>query len=570
VSHERGDKFRFSHFAGLADALLKKALEISSLFHDVEWDIVYDRTLMGPPNCLNGADPTPDILARIKHHTPNTQFIKSADWIDRLERLNEVGLVIRNMVLLEENAQYLSTFPILEDFLCIGLNLPRDSYATEFRNYTLDIAEQVTKYWEFSPDQPLYQSLLSLVNNKDRGVVLGALLCLNRGSTELECNNNLTGVPIKTVSCIIDYTLVDDEEFLGVCLDFLYQYTAIPENVEEILGKLRIDFDLVPRLVSLLMHRAEERVIMLAPRVAPAKPEPAEIPDQFDPELINEIGTNFTEPERSTRWLLCCFEENEEQEVTQIQLWQSYQKCFGPYGGANPLLQASEFIKKVSGTFNNANAQVINSTPPRFIIKGIQPRRRPLDLQGRTIETCLWIEENDGQKKPCNRHFFSEEEGFNHIAKDHLNLPEKDKSKFMAREEEGATYACLWNGCTRFKKSDPNVRVILSHVVNHIKKPEVSTNPVKDDLANRGKTRKYMCTQQDERRNPTGLPLTSVLILKNLARHVSKMEKGDEVMEKLFINVKDQLGHVWAMNMTLAKDMGDLMMMIVGMTKRRN
>ena len=41
ISMERGDKYRFESFPGLAEALIEKMLEVSSLFYDVEWEVSY-------------------------------------------------------------------------------------------------------------------------------------------------------------------------------------------------------------------------------------------------------------------------------------------------------------------------------------------------------------------------------------------------------------------------------------------------------------------------------------------------------------------------------------------------
>ena len=39
ISHERGDKYRFDSFPGLAEGLLEHLLKVSSFFYDVEWKI---------------------------------------------------------------------------------------------------------------------------------------------------------------------------------------------------------------------------------------------------------------------------------------------------------------------------------------------------------------------------------------------------------------------------------------------------------------------------------------------------------------------------------------------------
>jgi hypothetical protein len=78
----------------------------------------------------------------------------------------------------------------------------------------------------------------------------------------------------------------------------------------------------------------------------------------------------FPEPERSSRWLKCCFEESPADRITQVALWKAYQNRFV---GDSPIV-AADFMKILSTTFRTAEAQVTNDPQPQFIIKGIRPR----------------------------------------------------------------------------------------------------------------------------------------------------------------------------------------------------
>src|ERR1700733_642774 len=66
ISMERGDKYKFESFPGLAEALIEKLLEISSLFYEVEWQVSYTADgLMTRENTIDGLQGTPDILQKI-------------------------------------------------------------------------------------------------------------------------------------------------------------------------------------------------------------------------------------------------------------------------------------------------------------------------------------------------------------------------------------------------------------------------------------------------------------------------------------------------------------------------
>ena len=63
---ERGDKYRFEGFPGLAEALIEKVLEVSSLFYKVDWQVLYmDDVASSGADVINGLDGTPDILRKI-------------------------------------------------------------------------------------------------------------------------------------------------------------------------------------------------------------------------------------------------------------------------------------------------------------------------------------------------------------------------------------------------------------------------------------------------------------------------------------------------------------------------
>ena len=71
ISHERGDKFKFDAFPGLADTIVEKGLEISSLFYDVKWRISYEERIdPSQKHILDGLYGTSDILERIRGFRP--------------------------------------------------------------------------------------------------------------------------------------------------------------------------------------------------------------------------------------------------------------------------------------------------------------------------------------------------------------------------------------------------------------------------------------------------------------------------------------------------------------------
>ncbi|QSZ36094.1 hypothetical protein DSL72_007219 [Monilinia vaccinii-corymbosi] len=587
ISMERGDKYKFEGFPGLAEALIEKMIEVSSLFYDVHWQISYteDSGMVYTTDTINGLEGTPDILERIKN-LPKLQVddsIQTEEFSDSLLQINEAALTMRNMVMLEENAHYVSELAPLRDFLSIALNLPESDTVVELKHYALDIAEQLTKYLHFEVGDPLYLSLLAQLNSQDRGAILTSLRAISRISMNLEENNLLKGVPASAVQNIIDWTLLNDEDLAHACLDFLYQYTAVVENVDYLITEVKAE-PLVKQLTRLLMHGARiiEKEFNLGTQYR--KPAPSEIAP-IPQDLLLEIA-KFEEPERSSRWLRCLYEEDPDESITQIALWHAYQQQFTYLANqtSKPLLPAADFIKNVSTTFGDkVNAQVQTGPVTKFIIKGIRFRTEPIDLQGETYTKCLW-RTHLGQ--PCGDFFMTPEAGYQHILKTHFGAQLNAENKFI-NSAASQQYVCAWDTCSRFRSS-PATK--LSEVATHIKvhlplkriltserePQEVSGPPPAKKLKPSYIVQpprisfKYHFTAVDEHNDAAGIPLSAVLVLRNLARNVSKTEaeeaalKEGEVswVDRLFKPVEPRLFAIYAHNKILATYMTDLLLAI--------
>lgn len=572
VSHERGDKYKFEGFPLLAESLLGKAMEITKLFYGVEWRISYleDETLR-EENVLDGSYGTRDILRRIESlpFVAPSDDVEDATFQQKLHKINEAALVIRNMVMLEDNAAFVSRFPLMRDFLIIALNLPLQARVTEFQHYAIDIAEQVTKYWSMRLDDPLFKSLLVLLERQDRGAILGALQAISRISMTLEENNRLLGVPFSTVERLCSFILLEDEELINSSLDFLYQYTAVIENVDDLLRNIPLAQSLVPRLTHLLLHGAhtvEDRIMTRqgVKEGAQAREIPA-IPTDLYEQLVE-----YKEPDRSSRWLRCCFEEEVTSDITQIAIWQAYQGRFTH----DSVLPAADFIKNVSNTFASAQAQVINGPNPRFIIKGIRARKIPLTMSGQPHRSCLW-EDPKKNGAVCGTFHVSKEALWSHIVSHHLDVP-KDadgtfKPKALVASDE--TAKCHWPDCHHFDKSSnaPTARDIALHVRLHLVDDQEHRRKASQHSA-KGLVQEpeyssfiWLNTPTDEKGHAAGIPLISVLILRNLARNLPKRKEGEKGigwMERLFGHVKTQLWYVLAVNRPLTQYMSDLMRVI--------
>ena len=592
ISHERGDKYKFEAFPNLAESLIDHVLRVSSLFYDVVWEIDY---FDGPHeiNVLDGVNGTPDLLQRI-------QCLKRRDPLDGLEtysysecikKVNEAGLTIRNLALLEENAVYLSSLPQTRDCLAVVLSLPAHPDVTELKHYALDIAEQVIKYWSMDPDDPVYQCLLKLLDKtSDRGIIVTALRAMSRISMNLETSNNLLGIPVSVVEKILNWTLLQDEELVNTCLDFLYQFTAVPANVALL---LRHSEDLsVPSYIShfthLLQHGARLVEHQILVHKAIRAPPPTDIVD-LPQDLLQEFLT-YEEPIRSTHWLKACFEEDIECEVTQIALWQAYQARFSAYAPEKPLLQAAEFIKNVSVAFSKANAHVAAS---KYIMKGIRPRRVPVDTTGRPYLRCLWTP--PGQSR-CGQFFMGSKNMWDHIIGQHFKLSKDADGDWDVSTVGPERLDCHWGGCRRFAKAreDPTVRAVGDHIKGAHMPHEPPTARVFDQYSTQRSEAEVIAsgidqpavyrtitnypTAVNERGEATGLPLTSLYVLRNIARNIPKaftlLQEGPSFNEngpkkdsrgwvkRLFGSPRWQFFNVIAVNAPMAEHVTDLLCIV--------
>jgi chromatin structure-remodeling complex subunit RSC9 len=579
VSYERGDKYKFEGFPLLAESLIEKALEIMQVVYGVKWEVSYShKEGTAPANTHNAAFGTPNLLERIHGLKRNIQDDDRAEeGSERLEKLNEAALVIRNMLTLEENAILISRFALFRDFLAIAISLPAQSRLAEFKHYALEMAEQVTRYYFMQPRDPLYLAMLQHLESPNRAMVLSALRAINRIGIELEGVFRIGGVSLSTIERIVSLVLLEsDDELVEACLDFIYEYTAIWDNTSQILATnpdLYIKF--IPRLVLLMNHNptTTKEEILSKPKVQKFQTTPS-IP--LIPAELHQQLLQFPEPQRSSRWLKCCFEESRDDDITQIAIWQAYQ---GRFQHNNPI-PAAEFIKNVSSTFSTAQAQVINGPQPRFIIKGIRPRRILVDLQNQAYFKCFWENTKPDPHDPSSRHsqrhictqWQPTRRGlWTHILQDHLAIPREPDGRF-ANTADGE-YRCRWTGCLRSTPfTKPNE--IGVHLRSHIPDTIEAMSKLILELAGVGEDKEPEVTRHisyftaiDPDGHPIGISFMSVMILRNLARfankHGAEYEKGgSRLMDRLFGSVMRDLWHAFSLNRTLRGWLGQLIAMI--------
>ncbi|KAK4677254.1 Chromatin structure-remodeling complex protein rsc9 [Podospora pseudoanserina] len=589
ISHERGDKYKFSQFCGLAEGLTELALSIGGMIYHVNWTVSYDpdsdNTDIGE---LDGLEGTPDILERIaqlKRRKDVDDNILPAEFRDQLTLVLEATQTIRNMVNMPDNAYFMSEYPPVKDLLCVILNLPELECVVELKHLALEIAESILPYLVLRSDDPLYQSLLAKLESDDRGVILTALKALNKIALNHPIETNRLGnVPPSVLQRIMDWLLLNDEDLLDITTDFLYQYTAVVENLDTMLKYIKIEH-LVTHLVRLLSHgakRSMRELIVSEARLAYDPPNETVVPTPKD--LLEKLLA-IEEPERCYAWIRCFFEEDPDSNITQLAIWQAYNTEFlEPLKRkGRSMISAPEFIKSITSVYESAGAQIVHEQGPggqsqqKYLIRGIRPRRYPISPDGRGYFQCQLPAPHG--KPPggakCGAWNLTAEKMWDHIVAEHLgdSVSRTEDGKLVNKE---GMFSCAWNNCQKFPRPTEMFLVqYMAHLKTHLRSEEIRhaakpseisplaplppPPPSPTSTTNRSRSGSFSSSSSKSRvvrpaktvtitieetasardeRNPNapaqaaGVPLSAVLILRNIAQYVPRTEAEAELRRR--------------------------------------
>lgn len=511
ASYDLANDFILERVTGLAETLLFMVQTgLATLAAE------RDGRAPGEPQFPNGEDGD-RVIKRVKSTHDHFRHTERGG---QAARPLEAALILRNLTMQPENAKYIGRLPVTLDILRQGLSLEEAAHTMELRQYCIELSEAIVPFILItSEEDPLYMTLVELLRSDDRNELLLGLRALSRLSVADEHNRLLQDINSPVVSRLIQYLQLEDEELLHALTAFFFQFTTYQANTASLARNAEAP-TLLRRLNGLTMWNAQERTEQLQLTdsrtiVRPETPPPAN-PPQLSDEIVRELLT-FQEPERAIHWMRACFEEDREQSVTQILLWQSYRTLFTPYSqpqqngsvvvSGKPLLQAADVIKMVGNAFNGATAMVVNhpTEGQKFIVRGIRCRESPLAPSGKRYTTCQWIADAE-TKAPCAAPFANEKDLHTHVMEKHL------------KAQEGKPLLCCWQGCSKFAPGgEVDRKVIAVHLRLHTsdafpKKEGVRTiHGTKISITNEH-------TQQDEKGEPKGIALTAALTLRNILR----------------------------------------------------
>ncbi|KAI9892903.1 MAG: Chromatin structure-remodeling complex protein rsc9 [Vezdaea aestivalis] len=595
ISYERGDKYKFEQFPGLAEGLMEMVLAAFSAFTWKPWQISYSAYGSGPNsqlevNELDGLYNIPDIVDRIAANSVTsyeTNFIDDALAL-KVGYGTEASLVLRNLGLLEENARFLADIKIMRDVMTIALCSKGYPSTTEMTQNMLELAEQVTKHLEFPAVEErdgLRQALLLGLRSSDRGTVLSSLRALSRASMNVDtsADSNASGcvelIEPAVLEGVSHWLLLYDDDLVYASLDFLYQYTSKASSVETLITKLNAPA-LVQNVARLLSHNSrsyeESRLVKNAKKAKPPTEAPV-LPE----ELIKRLA-GLEEPLRSSMWLKSSFAQDYDAHITQLQLWQLYSNCFAAYDARDPAknrMAAAEFIKNVGVTFGDkfAKAEVVQENGvASYIIRGIRFRRKPIGPDGNEYIKCWWQEPDSPGLVGSSLHicglFCPDKESlYFHIMSAHLDYSQHDDGNWSPPKLPGKVYHCEWHGCTRWSTEGRLTPQILAlHIRQHLPdEHKIDAHDYDGSAGAKYETIYHWETSSEPRKDargriqrlPKGVPLGAALVLINIAKAVRELPPpigGQENLDLLFTRVKAQVWDSCANNRTLATQMSEL------------
>jgi chromatin structure-remodeling complex subunit RSC9 len=266
ISFELGDDLRSEHWVGLGTALFEKLQSVVQL---------------------------------VAEHTQD-DMVYHAEFATQLEKTYEAALVLRNMALQNENAIHFASMPNTKAILTDVLQLPNMPALAELKTYALDMIDVMAMHIHYPQNDPLINMIMGGLESPDRGILMGSLRVLCRFTVGRDDFNPIGDIPFPMMQRITSLLMLEDDDLVSACLDFLYQYTSNDENVQNLLRPSE-GYALIRHLVRLMIYQGitgEQLVYIKA--MKKNRPPVHDIP-HLPQEIVKDLLT-YSEPERATKW----------------------------------------------------------------------------------------------------------------------------------------------------------------------------------------------------------------------------------------------------------------------------
>ncbi|KAJ1341825.1 hypothetical protein BSLG_003598 [Batrachochytrium salamandrivorans] len=144
------------------------------------------------------------------------------------ERVLQSLHIIRNLSFMADNAAAFSKDHTLLTLLAKAIALPTGTIYVEIKQYAMDIYENLAAYIVLRGPSDFYLACLKqMIFESDRGRVVGSLRCLIRLAGSEANEKVLVGVETGVVQRLIQLLLVPDEEVVCGVMEFLYLFSSM-------------------------------------------------------------------------------------------------------------------------------------------------------------------------------------------------------------------------------------------------------------------------------------------------------------------------------------------------------
>ncbi|CEG67775.1 hypothetical protein RMATCC62417_04154 [Rhizopus microsporus] len=334
--------------------------------------------------------------------------------------------IMRNFSFVEPNIRILAANADFKQMLIKCLVLPDSSHYS----HCIDILENMTPFVELGP----FDSIIGCLNNllmtaTERSVILGSIRILTMLASSNTNLHYLLPTSTQVAERVAQFLIANDEELIGVSLEYLYQYSRLSISFSQSLLSLHGGAD-IGIMVSLLMTPAKYFVPMLVQDTF-YSPLPSPSPNMFghpkehhrnSPCMPNLASyQQLDEPYRCLGWLKDRFELT--QSNSELSLDDVYLLYKMRFDHEKPL-KLKEFYTVLKIAFPIATTGSESSQPGSAVLEGTTIRGLQVKLNILQDELmCQWTN--------CSESFDNAQLLQTHILHDHLPT----------------TTSCMWSDC---------------------------------------------------------------------------------------------------------------------------
>ncbi|TPX66839.1 hypothetical protein SpCBS45565_g04167 [Spizellomyces sp. 'palustris'] len=465
-----------------------------------------------------------------------------------LERVLQVLHVLRNLSFWPDNAMHFGKSYALLTYLAKGIALPTSSYYVQIKHHSLDLLDNLTPYLTLQGPNDFYLACLhqNLFDN-DRAVIISCTRTLTRFcSTEANAKILKQVDTTAVVQRFLQLLLVPDEELVNAVLDWFYEYSSLGSD-----AALRISeaapFNVLKLFIKFLSWQGftHKRPV---PGVGVGPPQSGMVLSSVPASSAGPVG--LSKAAGSANGLIkepngTSLNANQQGNVIAVNGVSSSDGGILSLGGATA--RSADWPASVSAAVaSSAPAHSLTMSGMPYPVPGSVPGTFPAHPQMGTLgayapTTGPLAPSIAGKQEPqvTTQSVLSQPAASNpsvpalrcwwgashsspgcHVTVQHLqDLFDHLQKEHLVPGQQ--TYTCEWKGCTwrgdgdQICKSRPRA---LKHVVTHLGSNTASQPPTESLPGGHQPSLPSGQPPSSAEDDLNGIPLTAMLVLRNLAR----------------------------------------------------